>query len=430
MISGDDGRKHVLFVDEEPAIQRGVAELLRPLAADIRLTCASDGAEALAVLDRGGVDLLITSLVMPVIDGVELLRHLVNRRVTLPVIAVTEHAAPSAEARAQAGCRVEYLGEPIEREPLLRCVHALLAEPEQTRRRGVTLVDLLYVLRMERRTCALRVTATGAQGALFFSAGALIDARHGEATGMSAALEILGWHAPVVALDTLVRARTATVFATLGEVVQRAGAGGGVLRCVTQSGSTEQGELARVRAPGPAIAGPAATRASFLSLVPAAAPVVEAAEVAAVAEVAGVAGTLGPAPTRGEALWERPAARAKISRVVAEALEIDGALAAALANWELDHSLGLRGDHEGRRLEAAVTGHCRVMRAMAMMTSRLGMRASFRDLVITAGDGQLDVLAPLRGDDGLFLWVAIDPRRGSLALARRRVRNIVGELML
>jgi hypothetical protein len=70
------------------------------------------------------------------------------------------------------------------------------------------------------------------------------------------------------------------------------------------------------------------------------------------------------------------------------------------------------------------------MRAMATVMARVGPGTSFRDLLITAEDGRLDVLAPLRGEDGLFLWVAIDPQRGSLALARRKVQEIVGELVL
>ena len=45
-------------------------------------------------------------------------------------------------------------------------------------------------------------------------------------------------------------------------------------------------------------------------------------------------------------------------------------------------------------LEAAVTGHCRVMRAMATVMTRVGPGTSLRDLLITAEDGRLDVLAP------------------------------------
>ncbi len=439
MMRSRDGGPQILFVDEEPAIQRGVTRTWATGAPEHRLACASDGAEALRSLDRGNVDLLITSLVMPLIDGVELLRHLANRRVTLPVIVVSEHEPPPAELRARAGCRVEFVREPLDREALLRRVHALLAEGPPARR-GVTLADLLIVLRMERRTCVLRVTAGAEQGALCFSAGALIDAQCGENTGMSAVLEIFAWQGPVLALDVLVRARRPTVFATLdellaalprvgAEVVQEA-AVHGLRRSVAQGGAMGFAGDGRDSAPVPTA--PAAVRAAFLSLVPPAAPVVVPAASAPSSAPSSALpeATPGPAPARAVASWERGAAQTKIRGVVAQALEIDGAVAAALASWELDHSLGALGKSEAPSLEAAVTGHCRVMRAMATVMARVGPGTSFRDLLITAEDGRLDVLAPLRGEDGLFLWVAIDPQRGSLALARRKVQEIVGELVL
>lgn len=423
-----EGGAHILFVDEEPAIQRNVVRSLSAAAPELRLTCAGDGAEALRALDRGGVDLLITSLVMPLIDGVELLRHLANRRVTLPVIVISEHEPPSAELRAQAGCRVEHVREPIDGESLLRCVHALLQEGAPARR-GVTLADLLIVLRMERRTCALRLTAGSEQGALFFSAGALLDARCGEIMGMSAVLEMFSWQGTVFALDVLIRTRTPTVFATIGELfaalprVAVEVAVGGARRSVAQGGSVELVEGGRGGAPAPAPAH-LAVRPPFLSLVPAVVPVVVPPSAPASSEPAP-----GPAPARAEAAWEQRAAQAKIRGVVAEALEIDGATAAALASWELDHSLGAQGT-AGQALEAVVFGHCRVLRAMSTVMARTGLSAGFRDLLITSEDGQLDIFAPLRGEDGLFLWVAIDQRRGSLALARRRVQQIAGELVL
>ena len=413
----DDNRKHILFVDEEPAVQRNVARILSVGAPDLRLTYASDGAEALRVIERDPVDLLITSLVMPVIDGIELLRHLANRRTTLPVVVVTERQLPPVEARAPADCRVTYIREPIEREPLLRCVsEQLTARPDATPG-GVSLVDLLYLLRIERRSCALRVSAGAEQGTLFFAAGALIAASHGALIGMSAAIEILRWPAPAVALDMLVRPRMPTVFATLGELVDAARLAGEGRRA-PQLGKLQGGHVVPAAIP----AGPTGTRPPFLSLVPAASSVEEPEECEAPGS------TLGPAPAHAEAVWEGPAAQAKITEVIAAALEIDGATAAALASWEFDRSLGPPRGTEPGHLDAAVAGHCRIMRVMAAMTTRLGMGGTLRDMLLTSENGRVDILAPLRGDDGLFLWVEIDQRRGSMALAHRRVQMLVGEL--
>jgi hypothetical protein len=138
--------------------------------------------------------------------------------------------------------------------------------------------------------------------------------------------------------------------------------------------------------------------------------------------------TPGPAPAHAEAVWERQAVQARISEAVAAALEIDGATAAALASWELDRSLTPLDRAEHRRLEVVVAGHCRVMRVMAGMMKRLGTSGTLRDMMITDEDGRSDILTPLPGDDGLFLWVEIDQRHSSLALAHLRVKKLVGEL--
>lgn len=425
-----DGRKHILFVDEELAIQRNVARIVSVGAPELRLTCVSDGAEALRMLERDRVDLLITSLIMPVIDGVELLRHLANRRAVVPVLVLTEGAPPATGTPPQAGRRVEYIRDPVEREPLLRAVREKLGAGPDPARAGVTLVDLLYVLKTARRSAAVRVSAGAEQGTLFVSAGAVIDARHGQTVGMSAALEVLRWHEPVVTLDILVRARTPTIFVTLEELLESARLVDGLAEeeALATRRSLAQGgppgvESVVVAAPPPAPASVTTARRPYLSLVPAAATVEAENVVEAVPDA-----TPGPAPAHAEAPWERPAVQAKIAGVVAAALKIEGAVAAALASWEVDHSVGLIGGAQARPLEAMVSGHCRIMRAMAAMMARLGMTGSFRDISITNADGHLDVLTPLRGEDGLFLWVEVDQRRGNLALAHHRVQKLIDEL--
>lgn len=431
-----DGRKHVLFVDGEPAIQRNVARIVSVGAPELRLSCASNGAEALRTLERDRVDLLITSLMMPVIDGVELLRHLANRRTIVPVLVLTEEGSPAVETRSQAGRRVDFIREPIEREPLLRAVRDKLgAGPAQG---GVTLVDLLYLLKTARRSAAVRVSAGAEQGALFVSAGALIDARHGSTVGMSAALEVLRWHDPVVTLDILVRARTPTIFASLEELLTAARQVDDIAEeeALTTRRSLALGappavETLAVVAPAPPVASVTPPRRPHLSLVPAAVEE-EAAEQDVVEEAAEeetpANAVPGPAPAHAQAPWERPAVQAKIAATIAAALKIEGAVAAALASWEVDHSVGTIGGAQTRPLESMISGHCRIMRAMAAMMARLGMTGSFRDISLTNENGHLDVLMPLRGEDGLFLWLEIDQRRGNLVLAHRRAQKLIDEL--
>ncbi|GAC1391423.1 MAG: hypothetical protein NVS4B11_19280 [Ktedonobacteraceae bacterium] len=90
---------------------------------------ASNGQEALDLLDREQVDLILTDLSMPVLDGyrtTQLIRarpHLAN----VPIVAVTAFALnDEGEAAKRIGC-TEYLTKPFKPRQLLELVDRLLA---------------------------------------------------------------------------------------------------------------------------------------------------------------------------------------------------------------------------------------------------------------------------------------------------------------
>jgi CheY-like chemotaxis protein len=89
---------------------------------------ASNGREALDLLDREAVDLILTDLSMPVLDGYSTTR-LIRERPALsrvPIVAVTAYAlSDENEAALQAGCN-EYLTKPFKPRQLLDVVERLL----------------------------------------------------------------------------------------------------------------------------------------------------------------------------------------------------------------------------------------------------------------------------------------------------------------
>lgn len=93
-----------------------------------RCISASNGQEALDLLDREHVDLILTDLSMPVLDGyrtTQLIRsrpHLAN----VPIVAVTAFAlSDEGEAAKRIGC-TEYLTKPFKPRQLLELVDRLL----------------------------------------------------------------------------------------------------------------------------------------------------------------------------------------------------------------------------------------------------------------------------------------------------------------
>ncbi len=96
---------------------------------------ASNGREALQILDHTHVDLVLTDLSMPVLDGYRT-AQLIRARPGLenvPIVAVTAFAlGDEGEAAKQMGC-TEYLTKPFKPRQLLEVVERLLHNtPDQT----------------------------------------------------------------------------------------------------------------------------------------------------------------------------------------------------------------------------------------------------------------------------------------------------------
>jgi chemotaxis protein histidine kinase CheA len=91
-------RPRVLVVDDSPIIRELLVELLT--AAKLEVHTAGDGGEALEVLDRHRVDLVLSDVEMPGIDGFELLTRVRRRDPELPIIMVTTRGSVADRERA------------------------------------------------------------------------------------------------------------------------------------------------------------------------------------------------------------------------------------------------------------------------------------------------------------------------------------------
>jgi two-component system response regulator HydG len=110
----------VLIVDDEAAVRYTLRCILEEEA--IAILEAADGLEALALLDRGGVDLVLTDLRMPRMDGMALLGELASRPGAPRVIMITAHGSERLAVEAIKRGALDYFAKPFEADEIVRVV--------------------------------------------------------------------------------------------------------------------------------------------------------------------------------------------------------------------------------------------------------------------------------------------------------------------
>jgi len=71
-------KKRILFVDDEPSVISGLQRMLHSMRKEWDMYFASSGAEALEILSRNPMDVVVSDMRMPVMDGAELLSRVME----------------------------------------------------------------------------------------------------------------------------------------------------------------------------------------------------------------------------------------------------------------------------------------------------------------------------------------------------------------
>jgi len=132
----------VLVVDDEPAVRFTLRAILEDEG--IAVLEAGDGQRALELLDQGAVDLVLTDLTMPVMDGLTLLARLRERPQGPPAIMVTANGSERTAVEAMKRGALDYFAKPFDADEVARVVHrslgtAALVRDNQRLRAGLQL---------------------------------------------------------------------------------------------------------------------------------------------------------------------------------------------------------------------------------------------------------------------------------------------------
>jgi two-component system, NtrC family, response regulator AtoC len=121
----------LLVVDDDEAVGRVLTAILAQ--AGYRATLAPSAEAALATLEKLAVDLVISDVQMPGMDGLQLLRVLRARLPELPVVLLTAHGTVPMAVEAMREGAADFLLKPFDREEVLFVVRKALAATQRVR---------------------------------------------------------------------------------------------------------------------------------------------------------------------------------------------------------------------------------------------------------------------------------------------------------
>jgi CheY-like chemotaxis protein/anti-sigma regulatory factor (Ser/Thr protein kinase) len=123
-------RLRVLAADDNPTNQKVIAAVLAPLGAEVELV--ADGAACVEAWKRGGHDIVLMDIHMPVMDGVEAARtirslEVSEKRKRIPIVAVTANALVHQVEGYMAAGMDGHVAKPIEVTKLYDAIETAVA---------------------------------------------------------------------------------------------------------------------------------------------------------------------------------------------------------------------------------------------------------------------------------------------------------------
>ncbi|MFQ5840670.1 MAG: response regulator [Candidatus Methylomirabilales bacterium] len=117
-------RRRILVVEDDEDMRENLRRIF--LAAGYEVSLAEDGPEAMTVLRTQPCHLVLTDLVMPGMNGLELLRKIRQEDQDLPVVVLTAFGDRATFAKATELGAVDFVTKPFRAGSLLGLIHRTL----------------------------------------------------------------------------------------------------------------------------------------------------------------------------------------------------------------------------------------------------------------------------------------------------------------
>ena len=131
---------HILVVDDDKHTRMLLRAILEE--AGYTVTTANNGEEALDVLDREHIDLVVLDIMMPKMDGYEFTKTIRETNDALPILMVTAKQDAADEKQGFLVGTDDYITKPIDEEKMLLRIKALLRRAQIVSEQKIVIGDV------------------------------------------------------------------------------------------------------------------------------------------------------------------------------------------------------------------------------------------------------------------------------------------------
>lgn len=185
--------KNVLIVDDEKSLLLTMKAGFAAYKDKFTAFTAENGKIAVDILKSNPIDLVVTDLKMPEMDGFELIVHINSEYPDIPVIVMTAFGTPQIEEKLKKSGMLRMLEKPVDFDELTQAILKCLDEKYKGGTlTGISLPSFLQLIEMEQNTCLMEVSVpSGEQGLLYFHEGILYDGLFKDLEGEEAVYAML-----------------------------------------------------------------------------------------------------------------------------------------------------------------------------------------------------------------------------------------------
>lgn len=132
---------HILVVDDDKHTRMLLSAILEN--ANYTVTTANNGQEALEILDKEHIDLIVLDIMMPGMDGYEFTRVVRETDNIMPILMVTAKTLPADEKKGFLVGTDDYITKPIDEDKLLMRIKALLRRAKIANEQKIVIGDVV-----------------------------------------------------------------------------------------------------------------------------------------------------------------------------------------------------------------------------------------------------------------------------------------------